>query len=522
MFFSFSPGALIEAPIAGEEQLSIDETLEPLTVTETSEGIISGFSLEEVVEVKGGSVPTLEEMQEIFDDISEIVDILNQEVIELVEARLQPTEKIEEIREKTEELEEKEEVVEEVVEEAEEVIEVTEEDDELVGDNLQQTEKEVVLCERSGWPARNKVILNEIAWMGTNNSANDEWVELKNISVVPVNLVGWQLLDKENQIQIIFSQETISANELFLLERTDDDSVSEVVADLIYTGALANTNDALYLFDENCQLQDEVLATPDWSAGDNSSKRTMERKTNLSWQTGANSGGTPKRENSSGYTPYYGGGGGGVPSSPSPSPEESSSPPSPPEILISEIQIASSSNTKDEFIEIYNPNQEEVNLFGWSIQKTYSNSTTTYKKNFESENKIPAKGYFLIVNSNAITSLQALAESNGMIHNSFSLAENNTIYLVSDNEEIENVSDVAIIDMVGFGTDIVEFRSLPAEGDSPALNPSTGKSIGRKWSTTTENYIDTDNNQNDFEIQTPTPGVQNQSPVVPENQLPTA
>jgi len=156
------------------------------------------------------------------------------------------------------------------------------------------------LCQRipGSYPVRNRVILNEIAWMGSQNSANDEWIELKNISGSPIDLAGWQLLDKDNQIKIIFNnQHRVLVNGVWLLERTDDYSAPGVAADLIYTGGLSNTNEALYLFDENCQLQDEVLANSDWPAGDNSSKRTMERKSDLTWQTSANPGGTPKMAN---------------------------------------------------------------------------------------------------------------------------------------------------------------------------------------------------------------------------------
>jgi len=43
--------------------------------------------------------------------------------------------------------------------------------------------KTINFCSISnGIPTSNKIIINELAWMGTENSANDEWIELKNIS----------------------------------------------------------------------------------------------------------------------------------------------------------------------------------------------------------------------------------------------------------------------------------------------------------------------------------------------------
>jgi len=248
------------------------------------------------------------EIQEQLDNISESIDVFNQQVEELVENKPQ-----QEFIEK-----EKHEKNDEEIEKPEELEKEREITDLEENNQENKNEEATILCEKNGQPVRNEVIFNEIAWMGTTNSANNEWIELKNISEKEIDLSGWQILDEANQIKIIFEGHRLPSNSFFLLERTDDDSVSEVAADLIYTGALGNTNEILYLFDEDCQLQDKVVALPDWPAGDNSSKRTMERKSDLSWQTSQNPGGTPKIENSSGYiVQYAGGGGGGVTYSPS-------------------------------------------------------------------------------------------------------------------------------------------------------------------------------------------------------------
>jgi len=253
-------------------------------------------------------------LSEELDDLSERIDVLSQRIAEIeakpqaVSEEISETEKLKEI---IEEKEDKEKIEQEKLEQEE----------------LEQEEagqESPILCEKipESNPNSNKVIINEVSWMGATNSANDEWIELKNISNEEINLADWQLLDKDNQIKIIFTdRDRVSVNGFYLLERTDDDSVPNVSADFIYIGALGNTNEALYLFDENCQLQDEVKAFSDWPAGDNGSKRTMERKSNLEWQTSSDSGGTPKRENSAGYFEYYSGGGGGGGGGFSPSPQ---------------------------------------------------------------------------------------------------------------------------------------------------------------------------------------------------------
>ncbi|MHA1401935.1 MAG: hypothetical protein ACTSQE_16410 [Candidatus Heimdallarchaeaceae archaeon] len=48
--------------------------------------------------------------------------------------------------------------------------------------NEEQSEEEKIedeetsWCEFNGHPLQNKIIINEVAWMGTTNSSNDEWI----------------------------------------------------------------------------------------------------------------------------------------------------------------------------------------------------------------------------------------------------------------------------------------------------------------------------------------------------------
>ncbi|MBI4138352.1 MAG: lamin tail domain-containing protein [Candidatus Wildermuthbacteria bacterium] len=171
---------------------------------------------------------------------------------------------------------------------------------------IEETPKEAV--KESGFckidPAANpfigSVIFNEISWMGTPVSANDEWMELRNTAGDHVNLKGWQILDKDGQISIVFEgAHGILPKGFFLLERTDDDSVPNVFADYIYTGALSNTDEAMYLFDADCVLRDKVFAMTDWPAGDSVIKKSMERDgRSLGWYTyDGQSFGSPRQTN---------------------------------------------------------------------------------------------------------------------------------------------------------------------------------------------------------------------------------
>jgi len=142
------------------------------------------------------------------------------------------------------------------------------------------------------------VLINEITWMGTEISANDEWIELYNNGAEAVNLAGW-FLEAADGTPTINLAGTISANGYFLLERTDDSTIPDITADQIYAGALGNTGEHLKLKDNTNNVVDDLDFTGGWPAGDNTTKQTMERIT-TGWQTSLNPGGTPKTVNSTG------------------------------------------------------------------------------------------------------------------------------------------------------------------------------------------------------------------------------
>lgn len=311
-------------------------------------------------------------------------------------------------------------------------------------------------------PSRSGVIINEVAWMGSANSANDEWIELKNISGGEIDLSGWQMVDLGEQIKIQLSGK-LQAGGFYLLERTDDTSVPGVSADQIYTGALSNVGEGLRLFNKDCGLIDEVMAAPDWPAGDNSYKKTMERSAGFSWlnYSGAEQSGifgTPKAENSPGSAPFNPGSSGSPtptsvvqtppPPQPQPEPALEQQPPVPPsaptKILISEVLFdADGSDDGKEFIELYNPNDQSIDLSAWSIQHQSASGSLT-KKNFEAGNSIAAKSFFLIwLGSDPRADL---AWASGSLNNTSA-----TIYLV-DNQSLISTTSPVSMDAVNYDT----------------------------------------------------------------------
>lgn len=117
------------------------------------------------------------------------------------------------------------------------------------------------------------VVINEIAWMGTTASTNDEWLELYNTTGSSISLAGWTLKARDGTPSINLTG-SIPAYGFFLLERTSDNTVPGVAANQIYTGALSNTGEALDLKDNTGKLIDSVTQ---WYAGSNTTKAAMSR-----------------------------------------------------------------------------------------------------------------------------------------------------------------------------------------------------------------------------------------------------
>lgn len=269
-------------------------------------------------------------------------------------------------------------------------------------------------CEFSeGGGADGRIYFNEIAWMGGLNSASDEWVEIKNNSGAEINLQGWQIKNQSEKIKIVFESELkISSQGFLVFERTDDNSISNVTADKIYSGALSNENEWLKLFDADCNLVDEVNAAWGWGkfGGDNVGKKTLERNLNdAGWHTSSVAGGTPKAKNSepvlvsggdseeeeSTPPPNSGGSGGSNENAPPPAPQN----PAAMKILISEVMAGSSASADDEFIEIYNYGSEAADLTGWTIKKkTSSGAESSLVSASRLNGKVVPPGKYLLLN----------------------------------------------------------------------------------------------------------------------------
>ncbi len=120
------------------------------------------------------------------------------------------------------------------------------------------------------------VVLNEVAWGGTAAGSQDEWIELRNCTSSPIDLEGWVLMIGETRVPLSVVIEgtlevrrsVLEPNGFLLLERTDDTTVSDVEADILYKGSLSNSGTGLVLIDALGNVVDECDgASGGWPAG---------------------------------------------------------------------------------------------------------------------------------------------------------------------------------------------------------------------------------------------------------------
>ncbi len=327
-----------------------------------------------------------------------------------------------------------------------------------------------------------EILINEIAWMGSEDDANAEWIELKNVSGYDMDLQGFELRSHDKKIKIALTPKILKPGELYLLERDTDDAVPEIAADQIYSGAISNSGGSLKLFGRGCRLVDEVDATGKWPSGNSGTKQTMERRVGIGgWQTSLNPGGTPRSQNA---IPSLALNPGGAPTSPptdtsgdipladSGETETASSS----RILIYKIQITGTA-TDDDRITLYNPNPDSVDITGWKLRKRTKSGSESSVKVLAGE--ITGRGTYVWANAKHTDGADATSTQ--------TLSSDNSVGLLDG-------SDI-LIDAIAWGSGHVNPYS---EGSAYPANPVVGQVLARKFSGDT--ILDTDNNAEDFEI----------------------
>jgi phosphatidylserine/phosphatidylglycerophosphate/cardiolipin synthase-like enzyme len=124
------------------------------------------------------------------------------------------------------------------------------------------------------------VVISEVAWMGTTGSTSNEWIELYNTTGSSISLTSWTLKATDLTPNITLTG-SIGAYSYYLLERTDDNSVTGITADKIYTGAMGDGGEELVLRDGSNNVIDTANQSGAWFAGTTTNRATMSR-TNVS------------------------------------------------------------------------------------------------------------------------------------------------------------------------------------------------------------------------------------------------
>ncbi len=170
-------------------------------------------------------------------------------------------------------------------------------------------------------------------------------------------------------------------------------------------------------------------------------------------------------------------------------------------VVISQIQLRTTADADDEFVELYNPTDVAISLEGWRLsRKTATVSATPVNLVASLSGSIAPRGYFLITSNESLASASAdRLYSNTTNH----MAINNTVLLFSD-------AGSTVVDKVGLGTaadvETIAFNPNPGSNESivrKATAGSTPESLAPGGSESTfGNGLDDDNNSTDFVLET--------------------
>lgn len=183
-----------------------------------------------------------------------------------------------------------------------------------------------------------------------------------------------------------------------------------------------------------------------------------------------------------------------------------------PDVVISEIQIAGIS-AHDEFVELYNPTQNTVDLSGWRLSRRSSSISGSITNLVSSlTGTIQPHGFFLIANPNftgsVMPDLYYSATTSG-------IAANNTVLLYRDNGQ-------TLVDKIGMGTaeDVESVAMiLPESLQSVERKPhqnATYETMNNGIDKHIGNGFDSDNNLQDFVLRTNPEPQNSQSAVEPQ------
>ena len=184
-------------------------------------------------------------------------------------------------------------------------------------------------------------------------------------------------------------------------------------------------------------------------------------------------------------------------------------------VVISEFATRGPSSATDEFVELYNPTDNAINIAGWKLQYKSAAGSGGWldRATLPANSVIPAHGFFLIANLDYAGTVTPDFTS-GSWGSGTGMADNG-------HERIIDAS-AAVVDKVGYGSTASDPEGSPAPNHGTSAN---GNSVERKATATSTadslaagglhallgNCQDTDNNAADFVVQTHGRNPQNSS-----------
>lgn len=168
-------------------------------------------------------------------------------------------------------------------------------------------------------------------------------------------------------------------------------------------------------------------------------------------------------------------------SSPSLVTAQTSAPPTVDHLVIAAVQIAGAASG-DDFVKIYNPTVNTVDVSGWKLRKRSSTGTDSSLREFPKGSTVAPAGYFTWASSanGFAESIRADASSTE------TLAANNSV-AIFDGTGTQ-------VDAVAWGTGVGQY----VEGAAYPASPVSNQVLLRKFAAGTA--VDTDNNEDDFTL----------------------
>lgn len=311
-----------------------------------------------------------------------------------------------------------------------------------------------------GFPQRS-VLINEI--MHSPLQGEPEWVEVINVSPDSINLINWLISDILPSPKKNFITNTdlfLAPNEFLILSKDSsfftfypDVNVKFAAVDF---GALSNTSDGVIIYDFRDAIIDSVAYKSSWGGRNGYSLERISlskaAQDSSNWTTSLSlSKSTPGAPNSIFNIPPY---------------QRNS-------LIINEIMFDPAA-VNTEFIEFYNPSDEEIYLGGWRIE----DENGRFHKFSETNFILSPKSYFIFAADSSIFDNYSFNNANIITAGSSTLGLSNSGELILLKDVRGNIIDSIWYSDKWHNKNFISTKNISLE----RINPSLNGNDNRNWS----------------------------------------